>query len=157
VSLGWLVVMAIFVLVWSGAHMVASGQPAALQSEYKVKIGPKVKPIYLTRDQLRKYDGSDLSKPIYLSVRGKIFDVTAGRRHYSPQSAYGWYSGKETEMIFGKMCYKEECLDDTVESMTPEQLKEVDYWENFYEVHDEYELIGYLKDYKPEERKDATE
>lgn len=38
----------------------------------------------LTMDQLAEYDGRDASKPLYISVRGKIYDVTAGKTFYGP-------------------------------------------------------------------------
>jgi hypothetical protein len=38
----------------------------------------------LTLAELAQYDGQDTSKPLYISVRGKIYDVTAGKTFYGP-------------------------------------------------------------------------
>jgi predicted heme/steroid binding protein len=38
----------------------------------------------LTMAELAQYDGQDTSKPLYISVRGKIYDVTAGKTFYGP-------------------------------------------------------------------------
>ena len=35
-----------------------------------------------TEDTLAQYTGEDPSKPIYLSVRGHVFDVSNGARFY---------------------------------------------------------------------------
>jgi hypothetical protein len=40
--------------------------------------------VRLTLQQLAAFDGSDASKPLYIAVRGKIYDVTAGRSFYGP-------------------------------------------------------------------------
>ncbi len=38
----------------------------------------------LTLEQLVEHDGSDPGKPLYISVQGRIFDVTAGAQFYGP-------------------------------------------------------------------------
>jgi hypothetical protein len=42
----------------------------------------------LTTVQLSQYDGSDPSKPIYLAIRGEVFDVSANPRIYGKGGAY---------------------------------------------------------------------
>ena len=38
----------------------------------------------ITPEELAKHDGRDPFKPIYFSVQGRVFDVTAGRDFYGP-------------------------------------------------------------------------
>jgi Cytochrome b5-like Heme/Steroid binding domain len=40
--------------------------------------------VALTLVQLSQYDGRDAAKPLYLAVRGRIYDVSAGRSFYGP-------------------------------------------------------------------------
>ncbi len=40
-------------------------------------------PLRLTRAQLAKYTGAD-GGPIFLAVKGRIYDVSTGRDHYGP-------------------------------------------------------------------------
>lgn len=47
-----------------------------------------VPPLELTVEQLRAYDGSDSSKPILLSLRGTIYDVTPGKQGLG--GGWGW-------------------------------------------------------------------
>jgi hypothetical protein len=44
----------------------------------------------LTLAELAQYDGQDASKPLYISVRGKIYDVTAGKTFYGPGGQRQW-------------------------------------------------------------------
>ena len=43
----------------------------------------------ITPDELAKHDGRDPFKPIYFSVQGRVFDVTAGRDFYGPGAPGG--------------------------------------------------------------------
>lgn len=40
--------------------------------------------VRLTLAELAAYDGQDMSKPLYVAVRGKIYDVSPGRSFYGP-------------------------------------------------------------------------
>ncbi len=62
-------------------------------------------PIYLTLDELAAYDGADESKPIYLSINGSIYDVTAGRRIYGPGGSYHWFAGVDASRGFVTGCF----------------------------------------------------
>ena len=45
-----------------------------------------VEPKRLTLAQLKDYDGSDKKRPIYLAIRGIIFDVSKGELYTSSKS-----------------------------------------------------------------------
>ena len=53
-----------------------------------------------TADELAQYDGSDLSKPIYLAINGKVFDVSAGPKYYGKGGSYGYFSGKDASRAY---------------------------------------------------------
>lgn len=45
-------------------------------------------PRVFTLDELKAFDGSQPGKPIYISVNGQVFDVTANPRMYGKGGAY---------------------------------------------------------------------
>lgn len=47
----------------------------------------------LTKDQLALFDGSRPSKPVYLALLGRIYDVSKGRKHYAPGGGYHFFAG----------------------------------------------------------------
>lgn len=44
--------------------------------------------IELNARQLRRFDGSDPDRPIYVAVSGAVYDVTPSRRIYGPGGSY---------------------------------------------------------------------
>lgn len=70
--------------------------------------GPK----YLTLEELSAYDGSDPEKPIYLSINGTIYDVSAGARMYGPGGSYNVFAGVDGSRGFVTGCFKEDRTQD---------------------------------------------
>ena len=54
---------------------------------------PKDTPI--TVSELAKHDGSDASLPIYVAIKGDIFDVSANKDAYGPGAGYNVFTGKD--------------------------------------------------------------
>jgi len=74
-------------------------------------------PRNFTSKQLLHYDGTqcpkfDEPKPVYLSVAGKVFDVSSGREFYGPGSPYELFAGHECGVALAKMSFEDTHLDD---------------------------------------------
>jgi predicted heme/steroid binding protein len=46
-----------------------------------------------TRDQLSLFDGSRHSKPIYLALLGRVYNVNKGEKHYGVGGSYNIFAG----------------------------------------------------------------
>ena len=46
-----------------------------------------------TKEQLALFDGTRPSKPIYLAILGKVYDVQKGSKHYAPGGGYHFFAG----------------------------------------------------------------
>lgn len=130
-------------------------------------------PLQLTPQQLSVFDGSDPTKPIYLAINGKIFDVSAGRHTYGPGGSYEVFAGRDATRAFVTGCFLEDRtgdmrgaeeiyvpIDDPDEEITSAERKiraerdrrkardkvqaEVQKWENFYASSKKYFLVGEL-------------
>ncbi|KAF9923976.1 hypothetical protein BGZ65_008586 [Modicella reniformis] len=99
------------------------------------------KQIVLTQKELAQYDGSDPAKPIYLAVKAEVFDVSAGRDHYSWGGAYGFFSGKDASRAYSTGCFQTHLTHD-LRGLSPSQLDGVDSWASFYRNHPKYFKIG---------------
>lgn len=69
-------------------------------------------PAYYTLDQLKAFDGSDESKPVYLAVNGTIYDVSKGRHMYGPGGSYSIFAGRDASRAFVTGCFKEDLTAD---------------------------------------------
>ena len=65
--------------------------------------------VTLTRSELAKFTGAD-GGPIYLAVRGRIYDVSSGRAHYGPGQGYAGFSGRDASRSFVDLCFTRESL-----------------------------------------------
>ncbi|TPX34491.1 hypothetical protein SmJEL517_g02804 [Synchytrium microbalum] len=98
-------------------------------------------------EELKLYDGSDPTKPIYLAIVGKVYDVSAGRRHYGPDGSYAFFAGRDAGRAYVTGCFQTHLTHD-MRGLSEEQLKSLDTWQNFYRDHKEYFYVGEI-DYPP--------
>ncbi|ODV59839.1 cytochrome b5-like heme/steroid binding domain-containing protein [Ascoidea rubescens DSM 1968] len=96
---------------------------------------------------LYKYNGHDDEK-VYLSIKGKIFDVSKGRAFYGPGGPYENFAGRDASRGLAKNSFKEDMVRDwdqpidKLEDLTEREKKALDEWEAFFEK--KYNYIGNL-------------
>uniref|UniRef100_A0A7S2I8G2 Cytochrome b5 heme-binding domain-containing protein n=1 Tax=Helicotheca tamesis TaxID=374047 RepID=A0A7S2I8G2_9STRA len=107
--------------------------------------------VSLTLDELSYYDGeededSGEDTPIYLAIKGRVYDVSAGGSFYGPEGQYHDFVGKDATRAFATGCLKEECITSDMDGLNEKELKEIDRWIELYETHDKYKFVGKLVD-----------
>jgi len=60
-----------------------------------------------TKEELKKYDGSEDSPGIYIAILGQVFDVTKAPKYYGPNGGYGFFAGKRFTQFFTLFVYEE--------------------------------------------------
>ncbi|KAA8496383.1 Neuferricin-like [Porphyridium purpureum] len=105
-----------------------------------------------TRQSLAEYDGSDLSKPILLSVAGRVYDVSTGRHHYRKGETYNCLTGRDSTLAFatGNLRIYEQADQAFMGAAELDLLSEakkadVQNWVAFFDK--EYKLVGELVDF----------
>ncbi|KAL6012209.1 Bifunctional protein GlmU [Asimina triloba] len=93
-----------------------------------------------TLEQLKQFDGSDESKPIYVGVKGRVFDVSAGKSFYGPGGPYCIFAGKEASRALAKMSKNEEDVCASLESLTEKEMGVLNDWERKFEA--KYPVVG---------------
>lgn len=71
-------------------------------------IVAKGQQLSLSDTDLRPYDGSDSSKPIYLAINGTIYDVSASPAFYGPGGAYHHFAGRDASRAWVTECWDSE-------------------------------------------------
>ncbi|GAA5980762.1 hypothetical protein JCM5350_006379 [Sporobolomyces pararoseus] len=97
-----------------------------------------------TKAELSKYNGSDPSTPIYVAIKGKIYDVSAKRDMYGPGCGYNVFTGKDASKALGKSSLKPEDADSDYSSLTEEEKKVLDDWEKYFAKR--YNIVGRVSD-----------
>jgi len=107
------------------------------------------RPRYFTREELKQYDGSDPELPVYLAIKGTVFDVTPGRRHYGKGGAYSHFAGKDASRSFVTGCFTDECykadIEKGLEGLSDKDMETVNGWYKFYNEHKDYKAIGFVR------------
>mmetsp|Transcript_27160 Transcript_27160/g.59357 ORF Transcript_27160/g.59357 Transcript_27160/m.59357 type:complete len:255 (+) Transcript_27160:174-938(+) len=79
-----------------------------------------------TLKELAFYDGiNEPLAPLYLAIRGRVYDVSAGKAFYGPGRSYHPFLGKDATRAYGTGCLRPECLIASTTGLTLRQLKEV--------------------------------
>ncbi|KAH8089098.1 cytochrome b5 [Filobasidium floriforme] len=99
---------------------------------------PKSDPISIAT--LSQHDGSDPNKPIYLAIKGTVFDVTAKKEMYGPGGSYNIFAGKDGSVGLGKSSLKPEDAIPDYKTLEPAEMKVLDQWYDFFSKR--YNVVG---------------
>lgn len=87
--------------------------------------------------------------PVYLAVRGRIFDVTSGRQFYGPGGPYANFAGRDASRGLAHGSFDEDMLTkdldgplDPLDDLNEEQLSALRDWEERFS--EKYLVIGKL-------------
>ncbi|MCA0777026.1 cytochrome b5 domain-containing protein, partial [Vibrio vulnificus] len=93
-----------------------------------------------TAGQLSQYNGTDSSKPIYVAIKGRVFDVTTGKSFYGAGGDYAMFAGKDASRALGKMSKNEEDVSPSLEGLTEKEMTTLNDWEKKFEA--KYPVVG---------------
>merc|ERR1719511_646028 len=104
---------------------------------------PPVKKQDMTLQQLKVYDGEceECNGSICVTVNGKIFDVTRGKRFYGPGGPYSGFAGRDASR--GLATFSVDPVSDEYDDLSdlkPSELEQVKEWE--LQFCEKYDLIG---------------
>ncbi|XP_034715080.1 neudesin isoform X2 [Etheostoma cragini] len=110
--------------------------------DVKLKYKPSTKPVRLfTEEELTRYDGSE-GQPIYMAIKGVVFDVTKGKEFYGKDAPYNALVGKDSTRAVAKMSLDPADLTSDTTGLTDEQLESLDsIFEGTYKA--KYPIVGY--------------
>ncbi|KAG7356747.1 cytochrome b5-like heme/steroid binding domain containing protein [Nitzschia inconspicua] len=101
--------------------------------------------VVFTLQELEEFGNGMDGNPIYLSVFGRVYDVTEGEKYYGEDGSYSMFAGKDVTRALCLGCKTPECLVRSTEGLTEKQLDEGKRWLSFFQLHDKYPYIGRLE------------
>jgi len=101
-----------------------------------------------TPPTLKPFNGEN-DQPVYLAVRGKIFDVTSGRNFYGPGGPYANFAGRDASRGLACGSFEEDMLTknlngplDTLSDLGGEEMEALRGWEDRF--NEKYLVVGKL-------------
>lgn len=101
-----------------------------------------------TPSTLIEFNGEG-DKPVYLAVRGRVFDVTPGRSFYGPGGPYENFAGRDASRGLAFQSFDKEMLTkdlkgplDDLKDLGPEPLENLQNWEERF--LEKYLVVGKL-------------
>ncbi|WVF70242.1 hypothetical protein IAT40_005031 [Kwoniella sp. CBS 6097] len=99
---------------------------------------PKDDPI--PASELSQYDGSDPSKPIYVAIKGRVFDVTNKPEMYGKGKGYNIFAGRDASKGLGMSSLDIKDAVPDYSTLNEAQMKTLNQWESFFEKR--YNVVG---------------
>ena len=98
----------------------------------------------ITPDELAKHDGRDPFRPIYLSIKGTVYDVTPGRSFYGPGGGYAAFAGKECARALAKMSMSAADICGDLGECSEKELGVLADWEA--KLSAKYKAVGKVRE-----------
>jgi len=109
----------------------------------RTDLAPPKDDLY-TLAELAAYDGSDPSKPIYVAIKGTIFDVTHKKDVYGPEGSYNVFAGKDGSKGLGMSSLKLENAIPDWSDLPTNEIKVMNDWHEFFSKR--YNIVGRVSD-----------
>ncbi|KAJ1934472.1 Dihydrodipicolinate synthase [Linderina macrospora] len=100
------------------------------------------KPIPAKRDftprELSEFDGRDENTPLYMAVKGTVYDVSNGRSFYGPGGPYANFAGRDASRGLALGSFDKSTLTDLdaplddLEGLDKTEIESLDEWATFF-------------------------
>ena len=89
--------------------------------------------------------GASETNQIWLSILGKVYDVSTGEDFYGHgKGGYAYYAGRDASPCFSTGKNNDEGAAEALEEWEDKKLMGVWEWSTFYEDHETYKYVGVL-------------
>lgn len=111
----------------------------------------------MTREELALHDGRDPKQPVYVGIRGVIFDVSSKRSTYGIRGqGYNMFAGRDAARALAKSALDEEtCLNPNISDLTKGELDTLEQWETSF--RQKYPVAGEIVASAEEKQKKEAE
>ncbi|XP_058107567.1 membrane steroid-binding protein 2-like [Magnolia sinica] len=96
----------------------------------------------VTEEELRAFNGSDPKKPLLMSIKGQIYDVSMSRMFYGPGGPYALFAGRDASRALALMSFDPNDLTGNVEGLSSDELEVLNDWE--LKFMEKYVKVGQL-------------
>ncbi|KAK6355878.1 hypothetical protein TWF718_000257 [Orbilia javanica] len=94
----------------------------------------------ITVEYLSKCDGTHEGYPIYVAIKGTVFDVTNKKESYGPGGSYHIFTGKDASRGLGKSSLKPEDAIPDYSGLNESEMETLENWYTFFS--NRYNIVG---------------
>lgn len=111
------------------------------------RVGRLIRPREFSLEELAHFDGKE-GRPIYLSAKDEVFDVTRGSDFYGEDGGYHIMAGRDASRALALMSLDVKDVDNRrLDDLSPGDLSILDEWVDKF--HFKYTLMGRLTTPRP--------
>lgn len=92
-----------------------------------------------TAADLKPLNGSN-GEPIYISVKGVVYDCSSAPQFYGPGAAYHVFAGKESTRSLAKMMISDEEANAGWDNLSPDTMEVLEEWITKFKC--KYPVVG---------------
>lgn len=92
--------------------------------------------------ELAQFDGSDESRPIYVGIRGKVYDVSTARESYAKGRGYNVFAGRDATLALALSCLQPDTITKTYAELNENEQKTLAQWETFFAEKKAYPVVA---------------
>ncbi|KAJ1821654.1 Dihydrodipicolinate synthase [Coemansia sp. RSA 2598] len=135
VALGFLGLAAFFVVRSVVASYSKGPEPFSMKGVQQASVPAQRD---FTPRELAAFDGKDESTPLYIAVKGTVYDVSKSRGFYGPGGAYANFSGRDASRGLAVSSFGTEVLADldgpidTLDDLDKTEIDSLDEWATFF-------------------------
>ncbi|KAK8656029.1 hypothetical protein V6N13_108588 [Hibiscus sabdariffa] len=141
----------VLALLWAIYYVItglfgSSGDHHQRSRALEEQMEPLPPPVQLgeiSEEELKQYDGSDPKKPLLMTIKAQIYDVSKSRMFYGPGGPYALFAGKDASRALAKMSFEENDLTGDISGLGPFELDALQDWE--YKFMSKYVKVGTIK------------
>jgi len=146
-GLGWLELSLITIIVLLSISIIKQFLDSTRNSSPPSATAYVSKPPIVQRDftleELREYDGRTSDTPIYIALKGKVYDVSSRGMFYGPGGPYHIFAGRDASRSLATDSLEEkDVVNPSLEGLSQADLSTLNDWVQTYESR--YDVVGKL-------------
>ncbi|KAJ1721744.1 Dihydrodipicolinate synthase [Coemansia erecta] len=102
-----------------------------------------------TKREISEYTGQTEDTPILIALKGKVYDVSAGRGFYGPGAAYNVFAGRDASRLLAAQSFDDGITEeeisapiDKLDDLSEDDMQSLDSYVGLFSV--KYRLVGEL-------------
>jgi len=125
------------------AERVSRKNQTVVEEKKSLRVAEPVNPNRVfTLADLKQYNGHIETKPIYVGVKGLVYDVSAAEAMYGPKGGYNSLAGRDASRALAKM--ELECKSSDISDLPPYEKHTLDEWNETF--RSKYTVVGSIYD-----------